>query len=132
MAAGRGSPAGGAFLSFQHIPETELRAAFGSVIDRLAVNGIDLTKRSIEVAPIAHYHMGGVRVDTQMETKVPGLFAAGEAVGGANGANRLSGNAMSEAFVFGERAGRFAADRASDCKIGWSDKAAASALQQQY
>ena len=85
VAAGRGSPAGGAFLSFQHIPEAELRAAFGPVIDRLAANGIDLTKGDIEVSPIAHYHMGGVRVDTRMETAVPGLFAAGEAVGGANG-----------------------------------------------
>ena len=91
LAAGRGSPAGGAYLSFEHIPEDALRAAFGPVIDRLATNGIDLTKRPIEVAPIAHYHMGGIRVDERMETCVAGLFAAGEAVGGANGANRLSG-----------------------------------------
>ena len=105
LAAGRGSPAGGAYLSFEHIPEDELRAAFGPVIDRLADNGIDLTRHPIEVAPIAHYHMGGIRVDERMETRVPSLFAAGEAVGGANGANRLSGNAIPEAFVFGERAG---------------------------
>ena len=43
---------------------------------------------------------------------MPGLFAAGEAVGGANGANRLSGNAITEALVFGRRAGRSAAARA--------------------
>ena len=107
--AGRGSPHGGAWLSFQHIPAEDLKAAFGPVIGRLAKNNIDLTKDPIEVAPIAHYHMGGVRVDGEMRTNIPGLFAAGEAVGGANGANRLSGNAISEAFVFGERAGRFAA-----------------------
>ena len=53
--------------------------------------------------------MGGIEVDREMHTCVPGLYAAGEAVGGANGANRLSGNAIPEAFVFGERAGRFAA-----------------------
>ena len=129
VAAGRGSPAGGAFLSFQHIPEAELRAAFGPVIDRLATNGIDLTKGDIEVSPIAHYHMGGVRVDTHMETSVPGLFAAGEAVGGANGANRLSGNAIPEAFVFGERAGRFAAELAGG-EAGWTDAAAATALEE--
>ena len=109
--AGRGSPAGGAYLSFQHIPDAELRRAFGPVIDRLAVNGIDLTKRPVEVAPIAHYHMGGVRVDETMATGVPGLFACGEAVGGANGANRLSGNAITEALVFGARAGKSAAER---------------------
>ncbi len=107
--AGRGSPHGGVWLSFAHVPEAELKAAFGPVIGRLAKNGIDLTKGGIEVSPIAHYHMGGIRVDAEMRTRVPGLFAAGEAVGGANGANRLSGNAIPEAFVFGERAGRFAA-----------------------
>jgi len=66
----------------------------------------------IEVAPIAHYHMGGVQADASMETEVPGLLVAGEAVGGANGANRLSGNAITEALVFGRQAGRSAAARA--------------------
>jgi succinate dehydrogenase / fumarate reductase flavoprotein subunit len=107
--AGRGSPHGGAWLSFQHCSESELRSAFGPVIDRLAANGIDLTRQSIEVAPIAHYHMGGIRVDAEMRTDVPHLFAAGEAVGGANGANRLSGNAITEAVAFGRRAGTRAA-----------------------
>lgn len=110
--AGRGSPAGGAYLSFTHVPAAQLREAFGPVIDRLAKNGIDLTTTPVEVAPIAHYHMGGIRVDAAMQTGVPGLFAAGEAVGGANGANRLSGNALTEAFVFGERAGATAAGNA--------------------
>src|SRR6202022_5137417 len=57
--AGRGSPAGGAYLSFQHVPEAQIRSAFGPVVDRLAANGIDLAKRPVEVAPIAHHHMGG-------------------------------------------------------------------------
>ncbi len=107
--AGRGSPHGGVYLSFQHCSEAALREAFGPVIDRLAANNIDLTKTPIEVAPIAHYHMGGIATDVDMRTDVPGLFAAGEAVGGANGANRLSGNAVTEALVFGRRAGRSAA-----------------------
>jgi len=113
VAAGRGSPHGGAYLSFEHCSEAELRAAGGPVIDRLAANGIDLTKQAVEVAPIAHYHMGGVRVDTRMATRVPGLYAAGEAVGGANGANRLSGNAITEALVFGCQAGASAAAHAA-------------------
>ena len=108
--AGRGSPHGGAFLSFEHLGEEALRAAFGPVIDKLKSNGIDLTKMPVEVSPIAHYHMGGVSVNTRMETGVPGLLAAGEAVGGANGANRLSGNAITEALVFGRRAGLTALD----------------------
>jgi succinate dehydrogenase / fumarate reductase flavoprotein subunit len=109
VAAGRGSPHGGAWLSFEHCSAEALRAAAGPVIDRLAANGIDLTRQAIEVAPIAHYHMGGVKADARMATRVPGLFAAGEAVGGANGANRLSGNAITEALVFGARAGESAA-----------------------
>ena len=126
--AGRGSPAGGAYLSFQHVPEAEIRSAFGPVVDRLAANGIDLSKRPVEVAPIAHYHMGGVRVDETLQARVPGLYACGEAVGGANGANRLSGNAITEAFVFGARAGRNAARRALQGSSLWSPQAAGPAL----
>jgi succinate dehydrogenase / fumarate reductase flavoprotein subunit len=126
--AGRGSPAGGAYLSFQHVPEAEIRSAFGPVVDRLAANGIDLAKRPVEVAPIAHYHMGGVRVDETLQARVPGLYACGEAVGGANGANRLSGNAITEAFVFGARAGRDAARRALQGSPLWWPQAAGAAL----
>jgi succinate dehydrogenase / fumarate reductase flavoprotein subunit len=103
--AGRGTAAGGVYLSFQHVAGETLRQAFGPVIDRLAANGIDLTRKPVEVAPIAHYHMGGIHVSPTFETRIGGLFAAGEAVGGANGANRLSGNAITEALVFGRRAG---------------------------
>src|SRR6185369_6308626 len=105
-----------------------LRAAFGPVIDRLAANNIDLTKTPVEVAPIAHYHMGGVAADLRMETDVPGLLVAGEAVGGANGANRLSGNAITEALVFGRRAGRSAADRARGGQHGFQPADARDAI----
>ena len=67
--AGRGSPNGGVWLSFKHLSPTNLRGAFGPIIDKLKNNGIDLTKQPIEVAPIAHYHMGGIEVDTNLETK---------------------------------------------------------------
>jgi succinate dehydrogenase/fumarate reductase flavoprotein subunit len=120
--AGRGSPHGGAYLDFRHIPEVQLRSAFGPVIDRLLRNGIDLTKMPVEVGPMAHYHMGGVRVNTDMETTIRGLYAAGEAVGGASGANRLSGNAITEAFVFGERAGTSAAGEAKPMKVKWQPR----------
>ena len=119
--AGRGTPHGGAYLDFRHIPETQLRAAFGPVIDRLLANGIDLTKMPVEVGPIAHYHMGGIRVDTNMQTRIEGLYAAGEAVGGSNGANRLSGNAITEAFVFGARAGSSAAEAAQRAPAAWDE-----------
>jgi succinate dehydrogenase/fumarate reductase flavoprotein subunit len=127
--AGRGSPHGGAYLDFRHIPENQLRAAFGPVIDRLLLNGIDLTKTPVEVGPMAHYHMGGVRVNTRMESRVIGLYAAGEAVGGANGANRLSGNAITEAFVFGERAGSSAAEGVKHLRVDWEPKLAAAVFE---
>ncbi len=127
--AGRGSPAGGAYLSFEHLGPEDLRQAFGPVIDRLAKNGIDLARQPVEVAPIAHYHMGGIRVNTQFETRLANLFAAGEAIGGANGANRLSGNAISEALVFGRHAGINAARRAREsASIAWREASAQSAL----
>src|SRR5262245_9497838 len=74
---GRGTPHGGAYLDFRHIAGAQLRAAFGPVIDRLATNGIDLTKTPVEVGPMAHYHMGGVRVDRNLRTRIDGLYAAG-------------------------------------------------------
>jgi succinate dehydrogenase/fumarate reductase flavoprotein subunit len=129
VASGRGSPHGGVYLSFTHVPPSALEAAFGPVIARLATNGIDLGKMPVEVAPIAHYHMGGIAVDEHMASRVPGLFAAGEAAGGANGANRLSGNAIPEALVFGERAGRSAAAYAASRALGWERRSATAAVQ---
>ena len=128
--AGRGTPHGGAYLDFRHISEAQLRGAFGPVIDRLLANGIDLTKTPVEVGPMAHYHMGGIRVDVNMETRIKGLYAAGEAVGGANGANRLSGNAITEAFVFGERAGECAAEKVKRLESIWHEGAARESIEQ--
>ena len=127
--AGRGTRHGGAYLDFRHIPETRLRAAFGPVIDRLLVNGIDLTQMPVEVGPMAHYHMGGIRVDTNLRTRIEGLYAAGEAVGGSNGANRLSGNAITEAFVFGARAGSSAAEAAQRAPAAWDEKLAQKTIE---
>src|SRR5207249_10161776 len=104
-----------------------VRAAFGPVIDGLAKNKIDLARTAIEVAPIAHYHMGGVIAGVRMATGLPGLFVAGEAVGGANGANRLSGNAITEALVFGARAGRSSAMHARSIKTQQDGQPAARA-----
>jgi succinate dehydrogenase/fumarate reductase flavoprotein subunit len=73
--------------------------------------------------------MGGLHVDATMQTRLAGLYAAGEAVGGANGANRLSGNAITEALAFGRRAGRHAATHAAQSSAhAWTDGAAERAL----
>ena len=123
---GRGSPHGGVYLSFQHIDEGALRAALGPVIEIFKRNNIDLTRQAVEVFPIAHYQMGGVEVDADMQSCVKGLYAAGELAGGANGANRLSGNALPEALVFGERAGEAAARSVAGKRIPVCNKAAAA------
>ena len=123
--AGRGSPHGGVFLSFQHIKQRELENALGPILEIFRRNNIDLTKHAVEVYPIAHYQMGGIEVNTDMATSVPGLYAAGEIAGGANGANRLSGNALPEALVFGERAGETAASfAAKNFKRRWNKASA--------
>lgn len=107
--AGRGSPHGGAFLDFRMLAEDRLREAFGPVIDILARSGVDLTRDTVEVAPMAHFMLGGVEVDESMMTTVPGLWAVGELIAGMHGANRLSGNAITEALVSGRIAGEGAA-----------------------
>src|SRR5262245_18100016 len=74
---------------------------------------VDITTAPMEVGPTCHYTMGGVRVDDEtQESKVPGLYAAGEVGGGMHGANRLGGNSLSDLLVFGKRAGAFAAKKA--------------------
>jgi succinate dehydrogenase / fumarate reductase flavoprotein subunit/fumarate reductase (CoM/CoB) subunit A len=124
--AGRGTPHGGVYLSFQHLDAQMLTRALGPFVDIFARNNIDLTKQAVEVFPIAHYQMGGIEVNDNMETCVAGLYAAGEITGGANGANRLSGNALPEAMVFGTRAGESAAEFALRKTAPKWDKAAAA------
>src|SRR5207253_6785243 len=102
----------------------KLKDALGPVIEIFERNNINLARQPVEIFPIAHYQMGGVEVTTDMASTIPGLYAAGELAGGANGANRLSGNALPEALVFGERAGESAARYAKARKLRWTDKAA--------
>jgi succinate dehydrogenase/fumarate reductase flavoprotein subunit len=68
-------------------------------------HGIDVSKEPMLVYPTLHYQNGGVRIDTQTETGIPGLYAAGEVTGGAHGRNRLMGNSLLDIVVFGRRAG---------------------------
>jgi succinate dehydrogenase / fumarate reductase, flavoprotein subunit len=71
---------------------------------------LDISHEPMEVAPTAHYTMGGVVADPETHaTAVGGLFAAGEVCGGLHGANRLGGNSLSETLISGRRAGKAAA-----------------------
>ena len=111
VAEGRGSPHGGVYLDFRMIDAAALKAGFGPVIDILARQGIDLAHDMVEVSPMAHFMLGGIVVDTAMRTGVEGLLACGEAIAGMHGANRLSGNAITEALVTGRIAGESAEAR---------------------
>ena len=67
---------------------------------------LDISKEPMEVAPTAHYSMGGIALNTiDHATSIKGLFAAGEVAGGLHGANRLGGNSLAEILIFGKRAG---------------------------
>lgn len=81
--------------------------AFPTVYAACSAHGIDPVSDLIPVAPAAHYHMGGIAVDEQGRTSLPGLWAVGEcAATGAHGANRLASNSLLEAVVFGHRVAR--------------------------
>ena len=75
--------------------------------------GIDITKDPILVFPTLHYQNGGVEIDVNAQTGVPGLFAGGEAEGGVHGKNRVMGNPLLDYNVFGRREGISAAKWAS-------------------
>ena len=79
---------------------------------------IDISKEPMLVYPTLHYQNGGIKIDTNGATTVPGLFAAGECEGGVHGRNRLIGNSTLDIFVFGRRAGRAAAQYAKEVKVG--------------
>lgn len=74
--------------------------------------GVDITAERVLVYPVLHYRNGGVLIDTDASTSLPGLFAAGEITGGVHGTNRLMGNSLLDTVVFGRIAGRSAAEAA--------------------
>ncbi len=80
--------------------------------------GIDIREEPMLVYPTLHYQNGGVEINVQCETNVPGLYAAGEVCGGVHGKNRLMGNSQLDLYVFGRRAGRFAAERSKTVTLG--------------
>ena len=109
---GRGGPHGGVFLDISHQDK-------GFILDKLPRmyrqfiehQMLDISRHAMEVAPTAHYSMGGVVVDPETHaTDIDGLFAAGEIAAGLHGANRLGGNSLTETVVFGRRAGHAAAE----------------------
>jgi len=91
---------GGVLMDLAEIPQ-EIASTFTSLLPA----GWSPAVKQFAVAPTTHFCMGGLVADSEAETAVPGLFAAGEVCAGVHGANRLAGNALLEVFVMGEVAG---------------------------
>lgn len=107
---GRGTPNGGVWLDVSHLPRETIMTRLPRVYQTmLELQMLDITRDPIEIAPTAHYSMGGVWVRPEdHRTDVDGLYAIGEASSGLHGANRLGGNSLIELLVFGRIVGRAA------------------------
>lgn len=108
---GRGTAKGGVWLDVSHLPREVIMERLPRVYQTmLEEQMLDITREPIEIAPTAHYSMGGVWVDPfDHSSEVAGLYAIGEASSGLHGANRLGGNSLIELLVFGRIVGQAAA-----------------------
>ncbi|GAA3325336.1 succinate dehydrogenase / fumarate reductase flavoprotein subunit [Paeniglutamicibacter sulfureus] len=108
---GRGTKNGGVWLDISHLPRETIMERLPRVYQTMMeTQMLDITADPIEIAPTAHYSMGGVWVRPDDHgTDVEGLYAIGEASSGLHGANRLGGNSLIELLVFGRIVARAAA-----------------------
>ncbi len=118
IAEGRGTKNGGVLLDISHKSKEFIIDKLPTIYRQfLDTQMLDISKSPMEVAPTAHYSMGGILVDPyNLSTSVEGLFAAGEVTGGLHGANRLGGNSLAEILIFGKRAGQASTFYASKLK----------------
>ncbi|MFX1473458.1 MAG: FAD-binding protein [Promethearchaeota archaeon] len=111
---GRGSPDGGVYLSIAHLPKSIVEFRLESMIEQFEDAGVDIREEPMQVSPTAHHFMGGIKIDEESGTNIPGLYAAGECTGGVHGGNRLGGNALADTQVYGALSGESAANFAKD------------------
>jgi succinate dehydrogenase / fumarate reductase, flavoprotein subunit len=116
---GRGTPRGGVLLDISHRGKDFILEKLPRMYRQfIELEMLDITKEPMEVAPTAHYTMGGVVVDAETHaTSIAGLYAAGEVCGGLHGANRLGGNSLSETLIGGRRAGESATTFAEEAEV---------------
>ena len=104
--AGRAGLTGGIYMDATKVPMETIQKQIPHVYKTCLSRGIDITKTPLEVAPGSHTWLGGLEIDVNGKTRVPGLWAAGETGGGIHGGNRIGGSALSASLVYGRRAGR--------------------------
>ena len=103
------------FLDLSHLDTDHVMARFPGIAKACSNFGLDITSDRIPVRPGAHYMIGGVTVDRQGRTSLPGLWAAGEVTSsGLHGANRLASNSLLEGLVYGAHAGEAASRAAAE------------------
>jgi succinate dehydrogenase / fumarate reductase flavoprotein subunit len=118
IASGSGTEHGGVWLDVTHLPKERILKRLPKMYQQFKeLAGVDITKERMEVAPTAHYSMGGVKTDLEGRTAVKGLFAVGEVTSQVHGANRLGGNSLVETLVFGKIVGREAAEFSKQRKL---------------
>ena len=105
---GRGLGDGYIDLDLTHLGQDKILRQLPQINDLAHLYAaVDPAKTPIPIEPAQHYSMGGIRVNLDCETTIPGLLAAGETANvSVHGANRLGGNSLLETVVFGRRAGR--------------------------
>jgi fumarate reductase (CoM/CoB) subunit A len=111
---GRGSPAGGVYLSIAHLPASIIEFRLESMIEQYEDIGVDIRHEPMQVSPTCHHFMGGIKIDEESGTNIPGLYASGECTGGVHGGNRLGGNALADTQVYGALSGESAAKFAKE------------------
>ena len=93
------------WLSMERIDKDTILNHFPNIYEHCLEEGYDVTKEWIPVVPAQHYFMGGIWVDSDSQTSMEHLFAAGEtSCNGVHGANRLASNSLLESLVFAKRA----------------------------
>ena len=120
---GRGTEHGGVWLDISHQSKEHILEKLPKMYRVFKKIGIDISKKRMEVAPTAHYSMGGIKIGAETgATNVPGLYVVGEAAAGVHGGNRLGGNSLAEVVVFGNLYGNYLGEKLKEGKLKLTKK----------
>ncbi len=131
---GNSTENGGVFLDISHKDKDFIIRKLPRIYRQfLEFQSLDISKEPMEVAPTAHYSMGGIKVSPlDHKTCVEGLFAAGEVAGGLHGANRLGGNSLAEILVYGKLAGLCASNYSKKLNFQLRDQMTVQKLNNEF